>query len=412
MADFLPLAGRRYEECEMVSSIVKIQRQSQMFIISFYLLIASFVNITTHAFSPRGDALISSPGGTSTGAVVRTHPFFCHNARFKRSNSEVIGLCYSRSYSRSAAFQLRRNGASLDGAPSGCGELDSEDKESTLSAPKHVAFICDGNSRWAERRRLPASAGHTKGADSLIAVLKHLKFRGVRVATFYGFSTENWSRPSNEINHIWSVMEKTADRFYETALREKVAVKILGDINDSRIPLSLQKCLVQLERDTSKFAFDSVDQCMRTSGMDNRTRNDDPTVLIGNGRGNDTLTVCIAINYGGRKDILNAGLRFAKALESGEISSESADESSFGRFLCTSDLPDPDLIVRTGGERRLSNFLLWNLAYSEIYFTDVLWPDFDKNCMDKALDWYRRRCRRYGGRNENEAIEESTINLF
>lgn len=231
--------------------------------------------------------------------------------------------------------------------------------------PRHVALICDGNSRWAKARRLPISVGHLAGADRLIDSIQTLKRAGVQCITFYGFSTENWKRPPQEIEDILSVMEHTARNFYSKALEENVRVKILGDLQDERIPNGLRGILSKLERDTCQ----------------------------------NTVTVCIAVNYGGRQDILHASLRLAEAISSGQIQGENVTEDYFSSFLCTSDVPNPDLMIRTGGEKRLSNFLLWNSAYSELYFSDVLWPDFDEIFVMEALEWYSTRSRRFGGRN-------------
>lgn len=233
--------------------------------------------------------------------------------------------------------------------------------------PRHVAFICDGNSRWALARGLPASAGHLAGADRLIDTLETLKRSGVECCTFYGFSTENWKRSDAEIRDILYVMEQTARKFYDKAVKEHVRVKILGDLEDSRIPRGLQEILYKLERDTADFS---------------------PT----------TLTVCIAINYGGRQDILNASVKLSQAIASGELKEDQVTEDDFSSLLYTSDIPDPDLMIRTGGEKRLSNFLLWNCAYSELYFSQDLWPDFDEASILEALEWYSSRSRRFGGR--------------
>ena len=247
------------------------------------------------------------------------------------------------------------------------------------SRPQHVALICDGNSRWAKQRHLPASIGHAKGADALTSALRSFKSRGVRICTFYGFSSENWSRSAEEIRDIWTVMERTAQTFHDKAMEENVCVRILGDLDDDRIPRSLKESLVQLERDTGGNAdFErSID---KTSSE-------------------QQLLVCLAINYGGRRDIVNAGKRIAELVKMGDLSVDEINEDVFEQHLWTSGVPAPDFVIRTGGERRLSNFLLWNLAYSEIYFTDELWPDFDAKSIDEALAWYASRSRRFGGRD-------------
>lgn len=243
----------------------------------------------------------------------------------------------------------------------------------TSSTPEHVAFICDGNSRWAASRSLPASVGHAAGADRLLSILECLKSKGVKVCTMYGFSTENWSRPAEEINDIFTIMEQTALGFREKALAEGVRVKILGDLDDERLPRSLRGVLLVLEQDTFSVAATK-------------------------GGAQEGLMVCLAVNYGGRADIVSASRKLSDAISQGVIGADEVDDSVFGSYLHTAGVPDPDLIIRTGGEQRLSNFLLWNAAYSELYFTDKLWPDFNEASLDEALDWYTGRIRRFGSR--------------
>ena len=245
-----------------------------------------------------------------------------------------------------------------------------EDGSDRPLAPKHVAFICDGNSRWAEARLLPASAGHAAGADRLLNCLETLQDEGVEYCTMYGFSTENWKRSDREIRVILAVIEQTAKAFKHKAIAENIRVKILGNLEDPRLPRSLLEALVSLERETYAAAQD----------IDGR------------------LTACLAINYGGRQDIMNASLKLAKAIAEGKMHPSDVTEADLEDLLYTADIPDPDLVVRTGGDQRLSNFLLWNVAYSELYFTDVLWPDFDEIELNKALTWFSSRSRRFGGR--------------
>ena len=241
--------------------------------------------------------------------------------------------------------------------------------------PRHVAFICDGNSKWANARRVPASVGHLTGADRLMDTIQTLKRIGVQYATFYAFSTENWKRPPQEIEDILSMMTRTARKFYCKAMDDdsnsNIRIKILGDVHDERIPNGLREILLKLEQ-----------QC---DACPNRQ-----TATI--------MTVCFAINYGGRQDILNASLRLAEAISSGQVYGKNVTEEHFSSLLSTSDLPDPDSIIRTGGEKRLSNFFLWNSAYSELYFSNVLWPDVDETFVMEALEWFSTRSRQFGGR--------------
>ena len=251
------------------------------------------------------------------------------------------------------------------------------------AVPRHVAFICDGNSRWATKRGLPASAGHAAGADRLLKCLQSLRSVGVECCTMYGFSTENWKRPEKEIKDILMVVEETGKRFHRRAVEEGVRVRILGDLDDDRIPTSLRQTLRALEDATHT----------ETSG-----------VVDGSGHDNDKLTVCLAINYGGRQDILQAARQLAESIASGDIDPDELTEDDVSDSLYTSGIPDPDLVIRTGGDQRMSNFLLWNTAYTELYFTDTLWPDFDEACVLKAIDWYGTRNRRFGGRKDEKAV--------
>lgn len=241
----------------------------------------------------------------------------------------------------------------------------------SLALPKHVAIICDGNSRWAKARGLPAAAGHAAGAERLVQVLQTLQKMGVSYCTLYCFSTENWERPVNEIDDLMRVMEQTARRFREQVLASEARIKVLGDLDDQRIPSGLRSILTQIEDETAAIDVSEPRQ-----------------------------TVCLAINYGGRHDILSAAKRLAQEAIASSDSSyiDSLTEDDLASNLGTGGIPDPDLLIRTSGEHRISNFLLWNIAYAEIYFTDTLWPDFDSNCVSRALSWFSRRHRRFGSR--------------
>lgn len=258
-----------------------------------------------------------------------------------------------------------------------------------VKIPQHVAFICDGNSKWAKANHVPVSVGHVTGANRLMDTIQTLqRVGGVQYVTFYAFSTENWQRPVDEINNILSIMTTTSCTFLQKAVEEEdnnrmssVRIKILGDLQDERIPNSLREILSKLERDTS-------------------CRSSKQQTAI--------MTVCIAINYGGRQDILHASLHLAEAISSGQVDRENLTEQDFCSFLSTFDIPDPDLVIRTGGEQRLSNFLLWNSAYSELYFSNVMWPDFDEIFLMEALEWFSTRSRRFGGRNSQLVTTTAT----
>jgi undecaprenyl diphosphate synthase len=240
-----------------------------------------------------------------------------------------------------------------------------------------VALVCDGNSRWAARRGLPAAAGHAAGADRLVDVLTALQRAGVSHCTMYGFSTENWKRPRSEIRDLFRVMEEAARKFYDRAVRQdNLRLRVIGDLADDRIPGSLREIFERLVRETNERA--------------DRTEKEGEI---------DTVTLSLAINYGGRQDIVQASKRLAVSIAEGSLDADDdVTEDTLASFLSTADLPDPDLIIRTSGETRLSNFLLWNAAYTELYFTETLWPDFDETCLQQALEWYRQRQRNFGGR--------------
>lgn len=281
---------------------------------------------------------------------------------------------------------------------------NSEDKArihnkapSNLYLPRHIAFICDGNSRWARQNMLPKSMGHAAGADRVMNTITSLKQRQtlsqltttdgedtrkqhtIEYCTLFAFSTENWSRPSSEITTLFKLMERIAIQYRQhDAIREgKIQIDLLGDLNDERIPEGARRELQRLQ-------IESHNIC-------NRRREENAHA--------DILTICLAINYGGRADILQAARSLAQSIASGELSLDAIhNESEISKRLSTVHLPDPDLVIRTGGEKRLSNFLLWNAAYAELYFTDILWPDFDNEALEEALVWYGDRSRRFGGR--------------
>ena len=236
--------------------------------------------------------------------------------------------------------------------------------------PQHVAFICDGNSRWAAARNLPAMAGHAAGADRLVHVLQDLRELQIPYCTMYAFSTENWKRPASEVRDLWSVIEATTRQFASHLLQEQIQLRVLGDLDDARVPESLRVLLIRLQAETA---------------------------LAAQGASNPQ-TLSVALNYGGRRDVVEAAKRLARMTVTGELNVDDITEAAFSQLMGTSDLPDPDLIVRTSGECRLSNFMLWNVAYAELYFTPCLWPDFDRDALRTALHWYTKRKRRFGSR--------------
>lgn len=227
--------------------------------------------------------------------------------------------------------------------------------------PVHIGFIMDGNGRWAQKRGLPRTFGHREGAQAFRKIARYCKKIGIKYITFYAFSTENWSRPKEEVDAIMALFSQyleEADNFAE----DKTRLIFLGD----KTPFSpkMRERMIELEKASENF---------------------------------DEMTLALAINYGGRDDIVHSVNRIAELVESGDIRSSDIDESLVGSLLYTGTMPDADLIIRPSGEKRLSNFLIWQSAYAEFYFTDVLWPDFTPAELDKALKDFAQRNRRFGG---------------
>ena len=223
--------------------------------------------------------------------------------------------------------------------------------------PRHVAIIMDGNGRWAKKRGLPRLVGHNAGGDNIRPVAKVFDEYGVEYLTLYMFSTENWNRPRIEVAGLLGLLAKKIDRETRAFHQENIRLVHLGRLD--RLSQALRK---------------------KVQAATELTKN------------NTGLTVCLAFDYGGRDEIVQAARRIASA----GITDDNIDEPVFARYLYNPDVPDPDLVIRTGGESRLSNFLLWQTAYSELYFTPVLWPDFSAKDVEEALSEYKRRQRRFG----------------
>ncbi|MBE0480087.1 MAG: di-trans,poly-cis-decaprenylcistransferase [Dehalococcoidia bacterium] len=231
--------------------------------------------------------------------------------------------------------------------------------------PRHVAIIMDGNGRWARRQGLPRLAGHRAGTDNVRRIVEAVDGYGVEYLTLYAFSTENWRRPGREVNGILHILAGMIDRETEALHKNNVKLSHLGRL-DGLSPALKTKVL------------NAVELTKNNSGM----------------------TLCIAFDYGGRAEILDAVRRIVRD----EVSPEKIDEALFGKYLYTADVPEPDLIIRTGGEMRLSNFLIWQAAYSEFYTTPTLWPDCTEEDIEKAFIAYSQRERRFGGiKDEGEA---------
>lgn len=240
--------------------------------------------------------------------------------------------------------------------------------------PQHVAVIMDGNGRWATKQGLPRVAGHRGGARVLKEILRCCKDWGIKALTAYAFSTENWQRPSFEVNFLMMLFERLLDRELAQMQQEGVRISFVGDL--SALPVSLQR---EIERSLAQTA------------------------------NNQAIDLTIALNYGSRDEIIKVCRQVAIQVQRGEISPEQINASLLEQHLYTASLPDPDLLIRTSGEMRLSNFLLWQIAYTEIYFTDILWPDFNRAAFHRALLDYQRRDRRRG--QIAEITAERNINV-
>lgn len=230
--------------------------------------------------------------------------------------------------------------------------------------PRHVAIIMDGNGRWARARGLPRVAGHQRGAEAVRGVVEACREMGIDYLTLYAFSSENWKRPATEVDDLMGLLRLYLRRELSQLHRNNVRIRFIGDWK-------------HLAPDIVSLIEDAVE----------RTRD------------NDSLTFVIAINYGSHNEILDATRRIAENVRAGTLVPDDIDEALFASYLHTRGIPDPDLIIRTSGEQRLSNFLLWQAAYAELVFLDLLWPDFTKASLEEAVEEFRRRERRYGGTN-------------
>jgi undecaprenyl diphosphate synthase len=227
--------------------------------------------------------------------------------------------------------------------------------------PVHIAIIMDGNGRWAKRRGLPRAAGHRAGADSVRAVVEACGKLGVKVLTLYAFSTENWRRPKREINTLWSLLKRYVREELDNIHKEGIRCRTIGRIHE--LPQDVREQLKIAER---------------------RTRN------------NKEMTLNIALNYGGQQEIADAARKIAADVKKGKLKARSIDRDLFAKYLYAPDLPEVDLLIRPGGEHRISNFLLWELSYAELVMTDTLWPDFGKEDLYRAIVEFQRRERRFG----------------
>lgn len=237
--------------------------------------------------------------------------------------------------------------------------------EQISAVPQHIAIIMDGNGRWARQRNKSRISGHRAGVTVLRSIVEHAARRNINTLTVFAFSSENWQRPGPEVKLLMDLFMKALHQQVERLHANNVRLKFVGE----RDAFS----------DDLRNAINVAEQ------------------LTGN---NDGLLLAIAANYGGRWDIVQAARQLARSVQRGDLEADAIDETVFGREIMLAGAPAPDLFIRTGGEQRISNFLLWQLAYTELYFTDCLWPDFDAQALDRAIDWYASRQRRFGRTGE------------
>ncbi len=232
----------------------------------------------------------------------------------------------------------------------------------TPGLPRHVAVIMDGNGRWAQRRGLPRTAGHKAGAENFRSIATYCKELGLEYLTVYAFSTENWKRPQSEVDAIMALLDEYLRESIEKMARDSIRLRFLGDV--SALSPRLRALIAETDELTRHITGFQANVCL---------------------------------NYGGRDELVRAARRFARDCVEGRRSPDELSEADFPDYLWSAGLPDPELLIRPGGEVRMSNFLLWQCAYSEIYVTDTLWPDFGREELDRALAWYKTRDRRFGG---------------
>lgn len=228
--------------------------------------------------------------------------------------------------------------------------------------PNHIAFILDGNGRWAKAKGMPRTYGHSMGGKNVETIVRACGELGVKYVTVYAFSTENWSRPDDEVREIMKILDSYLKQCLDMAKKNNMSVRVIGDI--SRLEPAMQEKIRTLEEASKDY---------------------------------DALHLTVALNYGSRDEIRRAVRSIASSISDGELSVSDIDEELIASRLDTAGTPDPDLLIRTSGEQRLSNYLLWQMAYTEFYFTDVPWPAFDRAELEKAISAYGNRDRRYGG---------------
>ncbi|MCI6464149.1 MAG: isoprenyl transferase [Faecalicatena sp.] len=238
-----------------------------------------------------------------------------------------------------------------------------------MNVPQHVAIILDGNGRWAKSKGMPRNYGHAQGSKNVERICEEAWRMGIKYLTVYAFSTENWNRPKSEVDALMKLLRNYMKTCLKTAEKNDMKIRVIGDIT-------------ALDEDI-KGRIKELEEASKNNGG---------------------LNFTIAINYGSRDEMIRATRRLAKDCVDGKVDVSAIDERLYETYLDTHDIPDPDLLIRTSGELRLSNYLLWQLAYSEFYFTDVLWPDFTKEELVKAIEQYNSRDRRFGGVKEAQDV--------
>ncbi len=238
-----------------------------------------------------------------------------------------------------------------------------------MDVPRHVAIILDGNGRWAKAKGMPRNYGHAQGSKNVERICEEAWRMGIKYLTVYAFSTENWSRPKSEVDALMKLLRNYMKTCLKTAEKNDMKIRVIGDIEP--LDEDIKSRIQELEEAS---------------------------------RGNGGLNFTIALNYGSRDEMIRAVRRLAQDCADGKLKPEEIDEKRYASYLDTRELPDPDLLIRTSGELRLSNFLLWQLAYSEFYFTDVPWPDFTKEELIRAIEHYNSRERRFGGIKEGQDV--------
>ncbi len=240
--------------------------------------------------------------------------------------------------------------------------MASKDKLESMKIPEHLAIILDGNGRWAKKHNRPRNYGHVKGSENVETICEDAYNLGIKYVTIYAFSTENWNRPKEEVDSLMALLDDYLKKSIKESKKNNMRVRVIGDI--TALSPKMQKNIQDLEKAS---------------------------------KDNTGLNLQVAINYGSRDEIIRGIDKLANDLNDKKISANSINQELFEKYLDTAGIPDPDLLIRTSGEQRLSNFLLWQLAYAEFYFTDVYWPDFDKDELIKAIEFYNSRDRRFGG---------------